>query len=103
MTSGSATVPGSVIGWEDSELSVEFEYRAGSAPSGLSGPPEDYDPGEGPEIESLTATIEVHGEKPTPVPLNEEDEQKVIDWLYENGEFPDDEPDEPDWDPGDDR
>jgi len=35
---------------EDIEITVEFTLTGGSEPSGLSGPPENYDPGEAPEF-----------------------------------------------------
>lgn len=34
----------------ETELKVEYEVHGGSEPSGLFGLPEDYDPGEAPEI-----------------------------------------------------
>lgn len=34
----------------ETELEVDYEISGGSEPSGLFGPPEDYDPGEAPEV-----------------------------------------------------
>lgn len=41
---------------DQTEVEVEFEASGGEAPSGLSGPPEFYDPGSGFEVEISSVT-----------------------------------------------
>lgn len=94
---GSATIPGEVIGLADSdEIEVEFDYSPGS-PAQTCGPPESCDPGEGPEIDGLTAYR--GGEK---IALSNEEDEKLCQWLYEHHDFDDDD-DGPDWDAERDR
>lgn len=69
------------------EVEVTFNWTPGTEPSGMYGPPENYDPGEGDYFEILT-----------PVGLSEGAEEAVVNWLFENWERP--EPDYPepvDW------
>jgi len=47
----------------DIEIEVDFELIGGSDPSGLSGPPEHYDPGEAPEFVLIGAAIKSTGEE----------------------------------------
>lgn len=42
---------------DDIELEVTFEFTPGTPESGNHGPPEDYDPGSGPEIYILHACV----------------------------------------------
>jgi hypothetical protein len=65
----------------DRMITVAFEWTAGEAPSGLSGPPENYDPGSGDEFYLVGAD------------LSDEQEERVIEWLDEHWERPDDQPD----------
>ncbi len=67
---------------DEHTVTVTFDYRPGTPPSGLSGPPEGYDPGEGEEF-YITGPIVL----PAPV------EAAIIDWLENNWDRPDDGPD----------
>lgn len=87
---GEAFLPGSTIGLEAEELRVDFDYTPGSDASGLFGLPEDYDPGEGPEIDGVSV---YDGEER--IALSNEDDEKVVAWLFANFEFVDDGPDWP--------
>lgn len=42
----------------ETEVEVDYELRGGSAPSGLFGPPEHYDPGSPPEVTITDCWIE---------------------------------------------
>lgn len=66
-------------------ITVTFDWAPGTPPSGLSGPPENYDPGEGDEFVIVT-----------PPQLSCDAEERLIEWLDANWERPADEPD-PDW------
>ena len=84
------TVPGYLLTDVDSSdhqplVDITFDWAPGTEPSGLSGPPENYDPGEGDEFVIVT-----------PEGLGEEIEEAIINWLDENWERPV-EPDDPDW------
>jgi hypothetical protein len=87
-------VPLSILDGSDGELIVQFEFRAGTPPSGLSGPPENYDPGEGDEFVIGRCCYDTAPQ--IPVGLGEHEEERVIDWLNENWDRPYDGPDE-DW------
>lgn len=83
MVKATAYPPAEVIGLEGDELEVEFSFTPGTDPSGVSGPPEHYDPGSGPEIDGgLTATLD--GETLT---LNDDQEGKVVEWLLAHFDF----------------
>lgn len=69
----------------DYDVTVEFEWTPGTPPSGFSGPPENYDPGSGDEFYILSPTEDADGARV----------EAIIEWLDENWERPDD---EPDWD-----
>jgi hypothetical protein len=71
-------------------VTVVFDYHPGCEPSGLSGPPENYDPGEGPEFVIETSGTMAGADLPDHV------EEELVNWLLENWEAPADEPD-PDW------
>lgn len=71
-------VPATVLGG-DEELEVEFNWHPGSPPSGLTGPPEHYDPGEGPDVELLKTT-----RGGTEIALDDEEREAVELWLAEN-------------------
>jgi hypothetical protein len=81
-----AEVPESVVfdDERDACVTVTFEFRAGTPPSGLSGPPENYDPGSGDEFYVVN-----------PAGLWVGAEDRIIEWLDANWERPDD---QPDWD-----
>lgn len=61
---------------EGEPVEVEFEWTAGRAPTGLSGPPENYDPGEADEFNIVSHDLDEH------------DEERVLEWLDENWERP---------------
>lgn len=42
----------------ETEVCIDYTVRGGSEPSGMFGPPEDYDPGSPPEVEIDDAWIE---------------------------------------------
>lgn len=69
----------------DRMTTVEFEYVPGTGPTGLSGPPENYDPGSDDEFYVVC-----------PPELSADAEERVVEWLAEHWERPDDGPD-PDW------
>lgn len=80
-------VPASIIFPSDPEdqspegdpVEVEFDWRQGTPESGrYSGPPEDYDPGEPDEFVIVSP------------PLDEETEERVIEWLESYWERPTD-------------
>lgn len=66
-------------------LPVTFDWAPGTPTTGLSGPPENYDPGEGDEFVIVS---------PPDLSCNAED--RIIEYLDANWERPADEPD-PDW------
>ena len=79
MSHHDTTIPLSVFDDDDDgggEVQVSFDWNAGSAPSGLTGPPENYDPGAGEEFYIVAV------EPP-------QDDNKVIAWLEENWDRPD--------------
>lgn len=83
-------VPGRLIGQDPLDgtmVDVVFDWSPGREPRGMSGPPENYDPGEGEEFNIVS-----------PPGLSAEHEEAVIEWLDANWERPveDDGPD-PDW------
>ncbi len=78
----------------DEYVEVVVDYgieEMGSAPSGLSGPPEHYDPGSSTVFRICDITTAPDGSKIT---LTEQEIEKIDAWLQENHEFDD----EPDWD-----
>lgn len=89
------TVPLSVIDGSDGDLVVEFDFYRGTPASGMSGPPENYDPGEGPEFYVTASCYE--SAPGIPVLLADHEVDKVTDWLLENWTPPDDGPDPDDW------
>lgn len=48
----------------ETELEVDYSFRPGTAPSGMFGPPEDYDPGEGAEVTIEAAWLLADANKP---------------------------------------
>lgn len=48
----------------ETELEVDYTFRAGSAPSGMFGPPEHYDPGSAAEVEIEAAWLLADANKP---------------------------------------
>ena len=91
-------VPQDVIeAGEGGLLSVSFLWHPGTEPSGMSGPPENYDPGDGPEVD--IEQVEMDGVLQL---LDEEQDEALVNWIAENYfEVEDDWP-EPDYDPFDD-
>lgn len=92
------TIPLTVIdpeGCGSCSLEVEFGWCPGREPSGMSGPPENYDPGDGPEIEIRKVTRE--GDE-TPLTLNEDQEEALAEWIacnfvdleQDDGPYPED-------------
>jgi hypothetical protein len=73
------------------ELEVTYEIHPGTPPSGLSGPPENYDPGSGEEVNITKATL--NGE---PYTLSDDDEEKLINKIIETHVFEPDDPPEDD-------
>jgi len=70
------------------EIEVEFTLTGGSPASGMSGPPEFYDPGEGPEFCIESAHVRATGE---PVTLTDEEAAKVeVDVLENAADYEDD-------------
>lgn len=88
----STAIPGHVLGLDADEVEVGFDFTPGE-PAQTSGPPEMCDPGSGPEIEDVTATLDGAALILTP-----EQEGKAVEWLYANHSFDDDYDDGPDWD-----
>lgn len=90
---------------QETEIDVEFSFIAGTEPSGMFGPPENYDPGSGPEIEILSAyawadmgsTPSGRSLDPARVDirdsLTEAEEERIMDEIAQNPP----EPDEPDY------
>lgn len=78
----SADVPSSIALPSDPEdqsrdypVTVDFEWREGTPASGLSGPPENYDPGEADEFVILSDDFE-------------RQEEAIVEWLDANWERP---------------
>lgn len=70
---------------EDLEIEVEFTLTGGAEPSGMSGPPEHYDPGEAPEFTIESAFVKATGEVVT---LTDEEAAKVeADVMDRLGDF----------------
>lgn len=74
------------------EVAVTYEITPGEEPRGLSGPPEHYDPGSGPEVHITATTFEGQ-----PYGLSDEDIEKVENWIVTHHEFQPDEPPERDY------
>lgn len=70
----------------EDDVRVVFEWSPGSEPSGLSGPPENYDPGEGDEFNIVSSGSVAGADLPDDV------EERLVNWLDENWERPVDEP-----------
>jgi hypothetical protein len=82
-------VPLSILDGSDGDLIVTFDYSPGTPATGLSGPPENYDPGEGPMVEVVSTSYDVG-----PLcGLAAHEIEKVEEWLAENFEPPEDGPD----------
>lgn len=71
---------------DDETMTVEFSYYPGTEPSGMSGPPEFYDPGAGPEIDILS-----------PNNMSVEEEERVVNYIFDNYIPPEDEGPDPDF------
>jgi hypothetical protein len=76
----------------DYDVTVVFEWAPGSPPSGMYGPPENYDPGEGDYINIVSSGSIAGADLPESV------DEALVNWLYEHWEPPVeyDGPD-PDW------
>lgn len=72
----------------DYDVRVEFDYAPGCEPKGLSGPPENYDPGEGPEF-VVIASGGIAGPD-----LPEHVDEAIANWLFENWTPPAEGPDD---------
>lgn len=69
------------------DVRVEYDIEEqGSPPSGLSGPPEHYDPGSG---TTLIINPEATLEDGTTITLTQEEMDKIETWLIENEDFDD--------------
>lgn len=80
-----AVVPAHLIGQEPEDgtmVDVVFDWHPGTEPSGMSGPPENYDPGEGPDFSFVE-----------PANMTDEQDDAVVTWLMANWEPPADEAD----------
>lgn len=88
-------VPLSILDGSDGELVVEFDWAPGTAPSGLSGPPEHYDPGDGDEIVITGCSYDTT--PGIPVGLGPHEEERVVEWLDENWIRPEDDGPDPDY------
>ena len=82
----------------ETELEVDYTFRPGSAPSGMFGPPEHYDPGEPAEVEIEAAWLLADANKPD-APKVEVTDAEAERFEREVNEDPATwEPDEPDYD-----
>ncbi len=82
MTHHTINMPLSVIDDKDDgsgEIEISFDYAPGSPPSGMTGPPEHYDPGSGEEFYVVDG-----GRR-----LTSAQNDAVVDWLEENWDRPD--------------
>lgn len=71
---------------------VRFEFTPGTAESGTRGPPEDYDPGCGPEIYVLSAKVDSDGDG-SAVTLTAAEERRFAIETLQDPEFdPDPDP-----------
>ncbi len=79
------TIPAGIVPGiaEDAEVEVDIEFSPGS-PAQTCGPPESCDPGEGPEIDSVEATLDGK-----PFPLDADQDSAVTEWLYSHFDFDD--------------
>lgn len=76
----------------ESDVTVVFEWSPGCPPSGLSGPPENYDPGEGEEFNIVSSGPVAGADLPDAV------EERLVEWLDENWTRPvEDDGPEPEW------
>ncbi|MBS67251.1 MAG: hypothetical protein Tp170SUR191951_45 [Prokaryotic dsDNA virus sp.] len=82
----------------ETELEVDYEIRGGSAPSGLFGLPEDYDPGEPPEITITDAWLlaDANDPKAPRVTLTDAEAERFDDEVLSDPAT--NEPEEPDYD-----
>lgn len=79
------TIPGSLLDPDnEDEIEVVFDWTPGTGPTGLSGPPENYDPGSDDEFIVIS-----------PTGLTDEQEERIVEHLDANWDrpVPDDEPD----------
>lgn len=83
------------------EVLVDYVVEdLGSEPSGMSGPPEHYDPGSGPELYVEKVTIDDGTEEGVPVEITDAErehlEREIADnpdwWMPDLDDYP-----EPDW------
>lgn len=81
----------------DRSLRIEFAWTPGQESTGMSGPPENYDPGSGDEFEIERASYVLKNDSLVPCGLAEHEEEAVINWLDEHWPRPPAEPDDPDW------
>lgn len=78
-------VPLSVIDYmasPDLMLEVKLMWAPGREPSGMSGPPENYDPGDGPEIE--INEVRRQGDDRPLVDLTEDQLDAIAEWIVLN-------------------
>lgn len=81
------------------EVLVDYEVESyGSDPSGMSGPPENYDPGSGPELYVTGATIDDGTPKGVPVVLTNAERERLEEeiasnpdwWMPSGDDYPED-------------
>ncbi len=92
MTRQIERIPMSVFDDQDDgngEIDIAFDWTPGQAPSGLTGPPENYDPGSGDEFDLLGASGVKWDGTSFPFMLCAEWEAKIVEYLNEEWERPD--------------
>lgn len=95
MSHHDAVVPLSVVDQDDDgdgELDVSFDWTPGQTASGMSGPPEDYDPGAADEFYIASVSYK-YGDTLVAAKFSPEEEDQLSEWLAENWDRP-----EPDYD-----
>lgn len=69
----------------ETEVEVSFEFTPGTPESGAFGPPEDYDPGSGPEFWDMKATLV--GNPATSVDLTQDEADRFETETMEDPDF----------------
>lgn len=79
------------------EVLVDYVVESyGSDPSGMFGPPEDYDPGEGPELYVERVRLAADGTSDEEILLGDDERERLETMIAENpdwwmpGDYPDD-------------
>ncbi|MEJ7831301.1 MAG: hypothetical protein WKF79_00160 [Nocardioides sp.] len=87
----STTIPGHVLGLDADAVEIDFTFSPGCEAKTY-GLPEDCHPAEAPEIEDLTATLDGAA-----MVLTQEQDNAVVEWIFANHEFAEDEGPDPDY------